>query len=311
MVTALRRIALVAGAIWIALAAGFALRLVPLGALDLLLLLAPLVAVPLGLALVAFHAAAIPPPLELSLPCLQIPASLLVAASFFFEPGRLAALLVIPWLAHALLVALWGVADSLAALKARRATAAMVGRIAARLLLPVGAAWLLLTRSGTDLMGYGEPITELTAVHFHFTAFAATLLLAEAGPWMGSWLRAQLAGLIGGIVVLATGFNLSLAPLKTAGAVLIAAALIAYAIRMIAHSPGPHPSGRILLGISSCCVLVGMGLAVIYAAREMTGPGWPSIPEMIRWHGVLNGIGFTLCGLLGWSLPAQGSPGDR
>ena len=45
-----------------------------------------------------------------------------------------------------------------------------------------------------------------------------------------------------------------------------------------------------------------MILAATYAVGEFTERYWLLIPRMAGIHGTANALGFTLCGLLGWSL---------
>jgi hypothetical protein len=45
-----------------------------------------------------------------------------------------------------------------------------------------------------------------------------------------------------------------------------------------------------------------MALAAAYAAGVALETYWLSIPTMARTHGLLNGVGFTLCALLAHTL---------
>ena len=47
-------------------------------------------------------------------------------------------------------------------------------------------------------------------------------------------------------------------------------------------------------------MIAGMGLAATYAISDVLGKDWLLIPRMASTHGVLNGLGFVLPGLLGW-----------
>jgi hypothetical protein len=58
---------------------------------------------------------------------------------------------------------------------------------------------------------------------------------------------------------------------------------------------------RVLLVISSSAVVAAMALSAVYALGEFLRTGWLSIPEMARTHGLLNALGFVLCGLLAWT----------
>jgi len=61
-------------------------------------------------------------------------------------------------------------------------------------------------------------------------------------------------------------------------------------------------AAAVLLTIAACSVLVGMVLAVQWALGSTLGTPALSIPAMAATHGVLNGLGFALCGVLGWRL---------
>jgi hypothetical protein len=50
-----------------------------------------------------------------------------------------------------------------------------------------------------------------------------------------------------------------------------------------------------------------MLFVAVYALGEVTGRVPLSVPQMARWHGTLNALGFALCGLLGWALETRGS----
>jgi len=59
---------------------------------------------------------------------------------------------------------------------------------------------------------------------------------------------------------------------------------------------------------SSATILAGMTLACVYPFGEFLGKDWIFIPAMARTHGLLNGIGFVLVGLLGWIIELTGIP---
>jgi hypothetical protein len=59
-------------------------------------------------------------------------------------------------------------------------------------------------------------------------------------------------------------------------------------------------TARILLQIAPACVFAGMVLAGVYAIADFRGSDVLPIPQMARTHGVLNAVGFCMCGLLGW-----------
>jgi hypothetical protein len=44
----------------------------------------------------------------------------------------------------------------------------------------------------------------------------------------------------------------------------------------------------------------GMSLALLYAIGQLTAATWIDIPDMIPLHGIVNGLGFSLLGLISW-----------
>jgi len=67
-----------------------------------------------------------------------------------------------------------------------------------------------------------------------------------------------------------------------------------------------RPPARLLLAISSLCVIAGMVLAAIYEHGFYTGRSWLSISQMAWSHGLLNGVGFSLGGLVAWKIDRDG-----
>jgi hypothetical protein len=59
--------------------------------------------------------------------------------------------------------------------------------------------------------------------------------------------------------------------------------------------------GRWMLGISAGCVVAGMALAATWAAGEYPLHPFVRLDQMAGFYGVLNALGFSLCGLLGWA----------
>jgi hypothetical protein len=59
---------------------------------------------------------------------------------------------------------------------------------------------------------------------------------------------------------------------------------------------------RLLLLVSVGAIIAGMGFTYAYAYGEFSGYNLVDIPQMARWHGVLNAMGFALAGLGSWYL---------
>lgn len=196
----------------------------------------------------------------------------------------------------------------------------------ALLQLPIGAAWWVATCAGWRL-GFPDLIVQLTAIHFHYAGFVAPLICGLAGRGVDPERRA-LRGVYRAACwtvmlanwIVAAGIAVSSipwvpvwasAPVELAGTVLLATGMICFAGLLCLHLPrqAPRPAA-ILLAIAGLSLALSMALAVAYAAGRLYG--WPllTIPEMARWHGVLNAFGFAGAGLAGfawWQPPAHGT----
>ena len=259
------------------------------GLMELLFLLAAWLIVPLGLGFLPDSK-----PLRLAR-TLQPAAALLVTISFFVPAGPVAAALAVPWLCLNALVALGGLLSLKDAFK--KGIPALL-LIVAMGFPPVGGVHLVASRLGVPLAGFPEPIVLLTAIHFHYTAFAAPLLASLAGR--SRLARISGAGIVGGTPLLAAGFLFS-PTLKAVGVGVLCASVAGLALGQLMQIPAlPRPRARILLALSSVAVLAGMALAAVYEHGYQTGRTWISIPRMAATHGILNGVGFSLLGLLAW-----------
>jgi hypothetical protein len=159
----------------IAVLAGF--RRAPFGVIELLLLFAVLVIVPLGFNLSRVRGsdgdenhARVPW-------LLAAAAALGVVVSLWQRPGPVTAVFSIPWFVLGVWVALAGVWNLY-----RRATRSLtdVAASVAGVDLALAAGWLVVSRAGLHPMGFQEPIVLLTAVHFHYSGFATALIAAAA-----------------------------------------------------------------------------------------------------------------------------------
>jgi YndJ-like protein len=152
---------------------------------------------------------------------------------------------------------------------------------------------------------------ELTAVHFHFTGFAATLMAAlvltglhrERGTSRQIALAASLL-MIAGSPMIAAGWGTPFRVLQVAGAILGAAGVLATAGVLFFRSASLVDStpARILLRASGLAPLVPMVLAVEYSAGHVLGFPTLDVHAMTLIHGDLNALGFSLLGLVSWSL---------
>jgi hypothetical protein len=79
-----------------------------------------------------------------------------------------------------------------------------------------------------------------------------------------------------------------------------ACVLVAFLQMLLAVRSGPLPS-RLLVFLSGISLFAGMGLAAAYALGVYTHRNWLDIPTM-RWHALINALGFALPGLLAWTI---------
>jgi uncharacterized protein (UPF0548 family) len=267
-----------------------------------LILLAALVVVPLGLALIddagewlrrfGLHG---------SLPWIQLLSAALLIGAFATDAGPQAGALVLPWLLFTGFVALLGLVRLLCG--AWR-SAAGVGTSAGLIYLTVGAAWTLASRWGIRPMGFGEPIVLLTGAHFHYAGFALPILTGLAAEKLANVrARAAVAGVVLGVPFVATGITVgrSLPVVELAAAWFLAlACLLVVALQWQTAARAEGRPERLLFALSGLALLAGMSLTALYALGTFRESAWLEIPTMIRWHGTLNAVGFALPGLLAW-----------
>jgi hypothetical protein len=267
----------------------------------LILVLAPMAIVPLGLSLVDRpESASLEGRLLAAGATLVVPASIVFAVAFGLEQGWPAAALAFPWFLATLVFAASG---GLRAWRNGARLNAGLAMAAALLFLPVGAGWSVIARAGLQPQNFSHAIVLLTGVHFHYAGFALPLLAARA---IGDTPSVFGKGLVGAIVVgvPAVGVGISLSPtVEVVAAPGLAAACLGLAwIQAVQGLQGRDGNAAFLLLVSSASLTGAMVLAGVYAVGEFTDNAWLSIPAMIQSHGVLNALGFTLCGLLGRAL---------
>jgi hypothetical protein len=171
--------------------------------------------------------------------------------------------------------------------------------------LLVAGMWLVASRAGVQLLAFHEPIVLLTAMHFHFAGFASAVLagLADetfAGQKRRRILRAALLAVVLGPGILGLAFLLG-PKVKLVAALLIALGQLGLAGGMVRIGIVARNSiGRWLLFVASASVAAGMILAGVWAVGEYPLQAFVNIRQMAELHGVLNAVGFVVCGLVGW-----------
>jgi YndJ-like protein len=94
------------------------------------------------------------------------------------------------------------------------------------------------------------------------------------------------------------------------GALILAVSLVALSGLVATLIPRVSPPlARGLLIVSALAPLLPMALACAYALREQYPAVTLTIAQMVRFHGLVNAIGFVLCGLLAWTIDQLAVPG--
>lgn len=293
--------------VWVVLAVLAGSGHAPFGVIELLLMFAVLVIVPLGLELAPIVTSGGLAGCEQTARWLQPIAAASAVAAFWFGPGLASGLLVVPWFAMSGVVALSG----LIGLSRARSVVDYVGHIA-RLDLGIAGAWLLASRLGIRT-GFQEPIVLLTAVHFHYSGFATALIAGCGARWtqggrcQGWWEKTALAVALLPVIV-AAGFVFS-TTLRVVAVCLFVVVMATLALLLFLQSNSFSAFiARIFLRSSAAVILAGMLLAAAYAIGDYTGQAWLSIPRMAATHGWMNALGFVLPGLLGWLIQFHAEP---
>jgi hypothetical protein len=299
-------------AVWVVV---FALSTGPLadrvGVLEGLWLLAPLVVVPMGLALLR-------PPRELVREFglarrLALPTALLVVGGILAEPGAVAALLAAPWVAVTVL-ALWVGLRWLAIAPSMRAK--IVVPVAGLVFLAASAAALVAWQGQLRPAGSSDITMALVAVHAAFAGFgvavAADRTRAAATRRRGRS-TAGAAGLasVAAAAVLLAGFLSDDRTIGLLGSVLLAASLLVLALVTLVYALRRERAAgaSALLVVSSGSLLFALALAVQYAFARWNDSYTLSISRMLELHGTVSGLGFVVGALLGWTLAAV--PGNE
>jgi hypothetical protein len=299
--SALRPSILLGSAVWLALAmASFAPR-VRVGIIEVLFLLGPWIVVPLGADLVRGAGVSKSSAVR---DCVLFTAASFTTVSFFLD-NRTAA----TWFASAWLLVCAGFAgDGLRRFvnAGKRSFTQFCFSMGEGYLLVAGA-WLVASRAGLQLLAFREPIVLLTAVHFHFAGFASAVLAGLAyrrfrgSKWKAA-LQPALLAVVCGPAILGLAFLLG-PKVKLAAALLIALGQFGLAGGMVrAGIAAKNPGGRWLLFVAGGSVAAGMILVVVWAIGEYPLQAFVNIRQMAEFHGVLNAVGFVVCGLLGWSV---------
>ncbi len=280
-------------------------------AIHQLILVGPLVAVPLGLSLVATpDRGGKLPWMYRALPVVQPIGALCTAVALCLPYGLVSASLTVPWIAVTTLVGLYG---AWRFWPRRFAPVEELCIDVGLLYLPVGSIWLLFARAEIAPLDFPALIVVLTAAHFHFAGFAAPLITGLTGRTLdASRSIARRAyqisawAVIIGPPLIAIGITVSQLfgdrNLEVACAFILALGLLVLSVVLIV-AVGPKLNNKLawfLLTIAGLSLVTTMVLACTYALGQFVGIDFVHIPLMARTHGVINVFGFSLAGLIAW-----------
>jgi YndJ-like protein len=188
-------------------------------------------------------------------------------------------------------------------LAARRPQTAQLVPLGTAAYALVGAVAFLASRTGRELFGIGEPIVELTAVHFTYAGVGALVLagaaLREATGRRVDVARAAVLLTLGAPPVVGLGFVTGSWLPQVGGAVLMTMGVLTTAALQLceAATSERHPRAtRTLLAVSGLAPWLPMGLAVAWAASLYWRVPALDVAAMVPSHGSLNTV-FVVLGL--------------
>ena len=123
-------------------------------------------------------------------------------------------------------------------------------------------------------------------------------------------MRIAATGVVLGPALIAAGFVLS-TPLKICAMLWFSLSVSGVALLTLALQRHERGLARMCLVASSATVILGMMLAALWGIEEWNGQAWIDLAGMARTHGILNGPGFALCGLLARVLRQPAIPERR
>ncbi len=239
--------------------------------------------------------------------CIQLPSAVLAGVSFFIAQGMLAVLLAVPWFLTTILIALYGFSRLLQTWK--KSTIFEVLIQLGLMYISIGGLWLILHRSGIQILHFSDVIVLLTSIHFHYAAFITPITMAFIGkmllkkaPSIQPLFKTIAIFVLFGPPFIAVGITLSdsLPVLEFISVIEFVTPLIVFSILCLVYLvPTLDYSIQMLLSISFSSLLFSMSSAMIYGFAHVNETVILGIPLMVFFHGFVNTFGFSLFGLLG------------
>jgi hypothetical protein len=176
------------------------------------------------------------------------------------------------------------------------------------LLIAVGGLWFTSLIVGKSPWNYDRQFIMLTALHFHFAGFALPILtgqlihFSKKNKLVGTnVLTSTCPILLVSIPFVGIGIAYS-PPIELVASISLLTCCILMAVYQIYCAGFIKSHGGWLLSISATALIASSIMAIIYSIGEYTDNQLLSIPIMIVSHGTLNSLGFSLLGLLGWTI---------
>lgn len=218
--------------------------------------------------------------------------------SFMLEPGRVAGVLILPWLIFAMSVAYAGTMFTWRYRRKGPWHEVLLG--VASLNFAGSAVWLAAHRAGYELLGFEEPWVTWTAAHFLVLGTSTLVIAAVIGRGLKPSRRHLVLAIMLTIAMplTATGIQFEWVYVERAGAWNAAFATSWLALEILSCRTIGVGWRRPALDLASLCLLTGAALAFAFTLRVIFEWGAPSIGFMVRWHAGLNTLGFAMLALL-------------
>ncbi|MCS7015827.1 MAG: YndJ family protein [Gemmatales bacterium] len=236
----------------------------------------------------------------------HLPAALLLMVSFTLEPGMLACVSAVPWVMILMTLALLGLVHLLHSGKLSIRDLCLDG---GAILSLIGGIWLLCDRLAFRPLDFDPDIVLLTAIHFHYAAYALPVcagLLVQALP--KSLIKLSALGILISVPLVAAGITLTHLTqqvwLETLAASLLSlcAGILATGQLCLGMSRSLSGKARIGLAFGAVALLGTVVLSFLYGARPYLALSELDIPFMRKWHGTLGALGFSTITLATWYL---------
>lgn len=169
----------------------------------------------------------------------------------------------------------------------------------------IGGAWYFAHEANLDT-GFSYIIRWLTGIHFHYASFLLLIFMGLLGRKIQSSFYQVLCSIIFvSPIIVALGITFS----RWLELVSVLFYIIGiYGLIYLSYQEQfASPLQKWLIRGSFSAVGISILFSLIYALGNVWGAYTISIDFMLNFHGVTNGVGFALLGLIGWSLDTPNS----